>query len=165
MQDPRWAGNQPKGDAEWAPAVRIRESHHYSTTTVTMRLMFACLADHADVNQQGKLNISGIFDRINAAAFPTRQPRMFLVFRLMNDFDDNRKKHSLSIVLRDADHREAAKLQADIETPYVPPGAFASHNQIIQMNDVVFAQPGRYVFALTVDKEPEIEVPFDVAQA
>lgn len=128
-----------------------------------MRLMFACLADHADVSQQGKLNIIGIFDRINALQFPAQQRSMFLVFRLMTDFDDNRKKHSLHIVLRDADHKEAAKIQAEMETAYVQPGAFASHNQIIQLNDVIFTKPGRYVFALTVDSEPEISVPFDVA--
>lgn len=129
-----------------------------------MHLQFACIADHAEVSQQGKLSISGIFDRIAGPAFPLRLPKMVLVFRLMAVFDDNHKKHRLNIVLRDADHKEAAKIQADLESTYVPPGGFASHNQIVQVNDVVFAAPGRYTFALRVDDNPEVEVPFDVVQ-
>ena len=46
----------------------------------------------------------------------------------------------------------------------MPPGAFVSHNQIIEMGNVIFTKAGRYTFALSVDKDPEIEVPFDVVQ-
>jgi hypothetical protein len=127
-----------------------------------MRVVFACLADHADVSQSGKLNISGIFDRIRTSAFPARQATMFFVIRLMAGFEDNHTKHSMTIVLRDADHNESAKLTAEMETPYVPPGGFVGHNQIIRLNDVVFAAAGRYTFAVKVDSEPEIEIPFEV---
>lgn len=130
-----------------------------------MRVMFACVADFADVNQQGKLNIQGVFDRINAPAFPARHSTMFLVFRLKAEFEDSQKPHKLKIVLHDADNRESLRMEGDMQTPYVPPGAFVSHNQIVRLNDIAFAAPGRYVFAVQVDDEGPFEVPFDVEQA
>ena len=128
-----------------------------------MKVMFACLADHAQADQQGKLNIMGVFDRIQAGRFPARHPQMFLVFRLLLDADDNAKPHRLTIVLRDADHREAAKFEADLAMHTIEAGEFVTINQMIRLADVTFIKPGRYVFAIRADQEEEVTVPFDVA--
>ena len=125
-----------------------------------MKVLLACLADYANADQAGnKLNVMGIFDVIRSKEFPARHPKMCLVFRLMFEQEDSGKAHKLSVVLRDADHREYQRLDEKIEAGAVPSGEFVSANQIIEMVDVVFAKPGRYHFALRPDNEAEFRVP------
>ena len=49
----------------------------------------AVLADEANVSQEGKLNLMGIFDRIAAAEFPVVHPKMVFAFRVEADFADS----------------------------------------------------------------------------
>jgi len=44
-----------------------------------MEVVLAVLADYANVSQEGKLNIMGIFDIISSEKFPTFHPEMKLV--------------------------------------------------------------------------------------
>ena len=46
-----------------------------------MDVTLALLADAANVSQDGKLNILGIFNGLGAAAFPATHPSMHLVLR------------------------------------------------------------------------------------
>lgn len=130
-----------------------------------MRIMFACTSDHASVEQSGKLNVSGIFDRINATGFPTQVPKLCLVFRLLFDYDDNDKENSLEFSLEDADGQKLMEASAQIKHDRVLPGAFATANQIFEMNNMIIAHEGRYKFVFIADGERAFEVPFDVARA
>lgn len=130
-----------------------------------MKVMMACLADHAGAEQVGnKLNVNGIFDRIMGSKFPMRHAKMFLVFRLMFEYEDGNKSHKVTITLRDADGKEYQRIEANIETGAIAPGDFVSTNQIIELADAVFVKAGRYHFGLKADDEPEVGVPFEVAQ-
>lgn len=130
-----------------------------------MKILFACLADHASADQFGnKLSVGGIFDHIVARQFPAMHMRMYLVFRLLLEHEDNEKQHNVTIALRDADHREYQRLEAQVQTGSVAPGDFLTLNQIIELNGVTFARPGRYHFGLTPDKEAEVRVPFSVVE-
>lgn len=130
-----------------------------------MKVMFACLADLASAEQaHNKLNVMGIFDRIFAREFPAAHAKMFLAFRLVAEHEDSGRPHKLKIALRDADHREYQRLEADIMIGPIPPGEFSTHNQIIELVGVTFAKPGRYHFGLQVDDEEEVRVPFALTQ-
>ena len=48
-----------------------------------MQLEIGALADAANVSQEGKLNITGIFDALNFAQVPATYPLMVLVLRLV----------------------------------------------------------------------------------
>lgn len=127
-----------------------------------MKVMFACLADHAGADQQGnKLNVMGIFDRIGAPTFPATHAKMVLVFRLILETHDANRKHGLAVFLRDADHKEHAKFTADVEAlgAAIKPGEFVTVNQIIELVGVTFVRPGRYHFAIVADEEEEVRVP------
>lgn len=80
-----------------------------------MKVMFACVADQAWVDQSGKLSVSGIFDRITASAFPAHHGKMFLVFRLMLEYEDNDKPHSITFSLTDADGQSMFRANADVK--------------------------------------------------
>lgn len=130
-----------------------------------MKIMFACLADHASADQiSNKLSVAGIFDKISAPQFPARVARAFLVFRLMFEYEDGNKTHTLSIVLRDADHRQSAKLDMTMDAGPVAPGTFVTVNSIFEMLDTVFTRPGRYTFALATKEGDEITIPLDLVQ-
>jgi hypothetical protein len=47
-----------------------------------MQVPLALLADHANVSAEGKLNLMGAFDVINARRFPAVHAQMHLVFRI-----------------------------------------------------------------------------------
>lgn len=127
-----------------------------------MKVLFACLADYAKADRQGKLDITGVFDRIQTKGFPARVAQMFLVFRLLFEFDDHGKPHRAAMLLVDQDGKEHAKLKGEFGTiERVPPGRFAAVNQIFQINDIIFPKAGRFKFVIRADDE-EVDVPFEV---
>lgn len=131
-----------------------------------MHVLFACLADHASVDSNGgKLNVMGVFDTIGAKAFPATHPKMVLAVRLLIEHEDNNTKGELVVALRDHEKEIFAAPRAEFRAGAVQPGAFATHNLIIELNGVVFAHPGRYHFAVRVGKGDEVRVPLAVVQA
>jgi hypothetical protein len=130
-----------------------------------MKVVFACLADHASAEQVGgKLNVMGVFDSIRSSVFPVAHPKMFLVFRVMSDNPDSGQPGTARMRLRDDDNAELAELSIDFVAPTVPPGEFATHNFIMELVNVVFTRPGMYNFQVEVGGS-KVEVPFSVAQA
>lgn len=128
-----------------------------------MKVMFACVADHAWVDPSGKLNVSGIFDRIASAGFPVQHPKMFLVFRLMMEYEDNDKPHKISFDLTDEDGQSMFNATAEVQAEQrVLPGEFATTNQIVELNNLVITHRGRYQFVFSSDGEEAFRVPFRV---
>lgn len=129
-----------------------------------MKVMFACLADYASADQQGgKLNVMGVFDRINTTAFPARHQKMYLVLRLMFEYEDSGRPHTVEFALRDADHKVHLGAQGEIPAaPEVRPGDFTTINQIVELVDLVFTHPGRYHFAVIADGVEVVQIPFDM---
>ena len=53
-----------------------------------MHISFAVFADAANLSQEGKLNILGVFDAVQVAGLPTIHPRTHFVVRLKANGDD-----------------------------------------------------------------------------
>ena len=53
-----------------------------------MHISFAVFADAANLSQEGKLNILGVFDALQVAMLPTIHPRTHFVVRLKASGDD-----------------------------------------------------------------------------
>jgi hypothetical protein len=53
-----------------------------------MHVSFALFADAANLSQEGKLNILGVFDAVQVATMPTVHPRATLVLRLKGGGSD-----------------------------------------------------------------------------
>jgi len=60
-----------------------------------MHISFAVFADAANLSQEGKLNILGVFDALQVAILPTIHPRTHFVVRLKANGDDT-GQHKLS---------------------------------------------------------------------
>jgi hypothetical protein len=130
-----------------------------------MKVLFACVCDYANADSSGKLSVNGIFDRIIASSLPAGVPRMNLVFRLAFEYEDNDKQNQISFALIDADGRPHLEAQGAIDHARVLPGAFLTLNHIVEFEQTVLAEAGRYTFVLKADGVEAFRVPFDVVLA
>ena len=127
-----------------------------------MELLTILAADYANIAQGGKLNVMGIFRNIYATSFPARHLSMILVVKLgadIGEFDDER---SLTIKLMDQDGNELMRFSSPIKIPKPSGGQRPEVNAILQINEIVFPQPGRYQFSVQVDKDFKGSLPIDV---
>jgi len=128
-----------------------------------MRVLNFLVADYANVAEGGKINVMGIFNRIFAHEFPTRQPEMHLVVKLdasPAEYDSDRK---LTIKLLDESGRqEIVNWSRDIHIPKGSGGERTEINQILRLRDVVFPKPGAYQFSVIVDKDEKSTLPITV---
>lgn len=129
-----------------------------------MRIPMAFLADEANISQEGKLNVLGIFDRIGAAEFPTVHPRMVFAFRVHAEYADSEQAFPVRVRLEDEDGGVMFEANGEIVAPEVAPGEFSTANQVFNLVGVQFARPGNYKFVLQVGDAGFHETPFVVAQ-
>ena len=112
----------------------------------------AVLADYANVSQDGKLNIMGIFQEVNPPELPFALPQMYLVVSFEAgpaEFDSF--KH-IRLALLDSDGNEMLALEGQVQVPRPGrPGSRAYINQVIGLNGVIFERPGDYGFAILVN--------------
>jgi len=129
-----------------------------------LKIPVAFLADEANISQDGKLNVMGIFDRIAASAFPTVHPKMVFVFRIHAEFTDVGRTSPVQVRLVDEDGGVIFEANGEIVSPTVSPGEFSTANQVFTLVGVQFSQPGVYKFLVSVDEMELHETPFMVVQ-
>lgn len=127
-----------------------------------MKIPMAFLADEANVSQEGKLNVLGIFDRIAGATFPVVHPRMVFAFRVQAEFGDAGRTFAVRVRLVDEDGGVMFEASGEIVAPDVAPGEFATANQVFTLVGVGFPQPGAYKFVVNVGELAPYETPFAV---
>ena len=126
-----------------------------------MQVKLAVLADYANVTADGKLNILGIFDRINLGQLPAVHPQMHLVLRLEAQQAERDRPHKIEIRLHDPQGATIFEVNGDI----VPHGDGAqpiSANQILTLNNLQLEKVGAYSFAIFVDNDLKSELPLHV---
>ena len=130
-----------------------------------MHIPMAVLADEANVSQEGKLNVLGVFDRIAAGTFPTVHPKMVFVFRVQAEHADSGRSFPVRVRLVDEDGGVIFESEGELVPPQVPPGEVASANHIFALVGIGFRRPGRYSFVLNVGDLPPLETPLTMLQA
>lgn len=129
-----------------------------------MRLLNMLIADYANIAEGGKINVMGIFSKIFAHEFPTRQPEMHLIVKLdasPAEYDTDRK---LTIKLLDeTGKQEIVNWSRDIHVPMGSGAERAEISQILRLRDVVFPKPGAYQFSVIIDKDEKGTLPITVA--
>lgn len=128
-----------------------------------MRIDLALLADAATVDSSGKLNILGVFDRIDTRGFPAQHGRIALVLRFRGDFNDA-GQHHLRMRLAAPGGQEIAAVEGELELGPPPQPTVPIHiPHIINMDGIVFGVPGTYSFDVYLDGEHEVSVPLTVS--
>ena len=116
-----------------------------------MKCVLFLTADYANISREGKLNVMGIFDRINAFSFPVRHPQMQLVLKLRAELGETSESRLLEIKLIDEDGTSLAYLKSEFSFPDYASGQEREFNAILGISDIVFPKPGTYTFVALVD--------------
>lgn len=125
-----------------------------------MKIPVAFLADEANISQEGKLNVLGIFDRIAAVEFPVLHPRMVFTFRVHADYEDAGRLFPVQVRLVDEDGRVMFEANGEINAPKVNPGEFSTANQVFTLVGVQFPHAGIYKFIVIIANLEPHETPF-----
>jgi len=130
-----------------------------------MNIPMAFLADEANISQEGKLNVMGIFDRIVADDLPVTHPRMVFAFRVTADFTDGGRSFPVQVRMVDEDGAVMFDASGEINPPMLPPGEFSTANQVFTLVGMQFPRAGQYQFEVRIgDLEPHV-TPFVVGTA
>lgn len=109
-----------------------------------MQLRYAIMADFANVTQDGKVNVMGVFDRLFAQNFPAVHKLLFLVTSLESDAEDEGETRESRIQLIDQDGNKLTDLRGQIN--------FAKGKQVVNQihvfQDLKFSAPGVYQFTI-----------------
>lgn len=125
----------------------------------------AVLADEANVSQEGKLNIMGIFDRIAAAEFPVAHPKLVFAFRVESEFADSGRMFPVRVTLEDEDAAVLFEAAGELMAPHVAPGEYSTANQLFSLVGLQFPHAGMYRFVVRLGDVTPHETPLLVQAA
>jgi hypothetical protein len=126
-----------------------------------MKILMAFLADEANITQDGKLNVLGVFDRITAGTFPVMHPRMVFAFRVLMEGADSGRGFQVRVRLLDDADDALFEATGEIGAPLIAPGDFATANQLFGLVGLQFGREGMYRFVVNIGAL-EHETPFIV---
>jgi hypothetical protein len=128
-----------------------------------MDVTVAVLADYANVSKDGKLNIMGIFQEVNATELPFQLPQMYLVMGFTAGPAEFGSTKNVRVSLLHSDGQEVFTLAAQMQVPHAArPGSRAYINEAIGLAGVVFQQAGDYAFYILVGDDEKATVPLYV---
>jgi hypothetical protein len=126
-----------------------------------MNVKLALLADYANITAEGKLNILGIFDRINVSEIPAVHPQMHLILRLEAHPAERNRTHAVEIRLHDPDGQTVFEVKGDV-VPHGQTGRTIATNQILTLNNLQLNKAGGYNFVVLVNNDLKYELPLGV---
>lgn len=129
-----------------------------------MELILGALADSANVSQEGKLNILGIFDNLFAQALPCQHPQMTLV--LMLRASGWERGTSRKIIIRFLDEDGGALFppaEFGIDIAQNTPTPAPMMPLIVNLPNVVFPRYGTYRFDVLDGEAMLAQIPLQVS--
>jgi hypothetical protein len=126
-----------------------------------LHVKMAVLADYANVTAEGKLNVLGIFDRINMVQVPSIHPQMYLVLRVEAHPAERDRAHKIEIRLHDPDGQTIFDVNGDI-VPHGEGPQPTSTNQILTLNNLQLEKVGAYNFVIFINNDLKLELPLHV---
>ncbi len=130
----------------------------------TMQVILFVAADYANKSIDGKLNILGIFNSINAPNFPARHRQLFLVIRLVAILGETRNKHNIRFLFVDEDGKELINGGGEFDIPHPEGGKQALAEFIVDVGDLHIPKPGRYEFQLMLNGEIRGRIPIEAVK-
>ena len=128
-----------------------------------MEVPLALLADAANISQEGKLNVLGAFDNIDARAFPALHPAMVLVMGVSASPAEYGHSRKCRISLLDADANQILAIEGDLEIGQ--PSDLSAPTSIYipySLPPIPFPHAGDYAFHILIGDDEKARVPFRV---
>ena len=129
-----------------------------------MHVSFALFADAANLSQEGKLNILGVFDALQVATLPAVHPRAHLVVHLKGSGADV-GQHTVSFRWLSPNGQELWTSTGDLNVGAPPPGVAEMDLPLIAQLDLPIDSAGSYNMAIAIDGDHTIDVGVQVRTA
>lgn len=117
-----------------------------------MKLLLSLLCEDARVRPDGRLDITGVFDELQAPGFPAAQDRMTVVF-VMEWADDETGRREFRADLVDGSDRKVLTIEGHTDVSPADSGRPPRTQLIMPLEHVVFPRSGPYRFVLQVGDE------------
>ena len=129
-----------------------------------MQLILSLACDEARLRPDGKLDVQGVFNELNAPGFPAAQDRMTVVF-VMEWGRDVEGSVPFRADLVDEAGQKMLTIQGHTEVhAAAPSGPPATTRLIMPLERVVFPHPGRYHFVLSARGERTEGIPLHLVE-
>ena len=122
-----------------------------------MHVSFALFADSANISQEGKLNILGVFDALHVGSLPTVHPRSTVIVRLKAVAHDA-GKHTLQFRWAGPNGDEIWSSSGQLEVGAPPPGATELDVPVIAAIDLPIHEAGTHTMRVSLDGEIHAEL-------
>ena len=129
-----------------------------------MHISFAVFADGANLSQEGKLNVLGVFDALAVSGFPTLHPRTHFVIRLKGSAEDA-GSHTLTFNWVNPDDEVLWSSDGEMNVAPGPNPAMDMDLPVIAVIDLPINQPGIYSMQVSLDGELTAQVPLHVTNS
>lgn len=122
-----------------------------------MHVTFALFADAANLSQEGKLNILGVFDALQVAGVPAVHPRATMVVRI-KALTDDAGRHVLGFSWVSPDGDEMWSSSGELEVGNPPPGATELDVPVIAAIDLPIQRAGSHTMRVSLDDDLHAEL-------
>src|SRR5438034_1810345 len=122
-----------------------------------MHISFAVFADGANLSQEGKLNVLGVFDALQVGGFPAIHPRTHFVLRLKGSMDDI-GHHTLGFRWLNPADEELWSSDGELIFFFKQKTAYEMDLPIIAVIDLPLNSAGLYTMRVSLDGQPTADV-------
>ena len=129
-----------------------------------MQVSFALFADAANLSQEGKLNVLGVFDALQVATLPAVHPRAHLVVHLKGTPTDV-GRHTVTLRWINPQGSELWTSSGDLNVGPPPAGVTEMDLPLIAQIDLPIDGAGAYRMTVSLDNKENAEVPVQVRTA
>ncbi|HEY9449421.1 MAG TPA: hypothetical protein VIQ74_00675 [Gemmatimonadaceae bacterium] len=115
-----------------------------------MHISFALFADAANLSQEGKLNVLGVFDAVQVGGLPTVHPRAHFVVRLKGGLEDV-GSHVITLRWLNPSGNELWSSNGELNIGSPPPGVTDMDFPLIAALDLPLDASGSYSMQVSLD--------------
>lgn len=126
-----------------------------------MQVSFAVFADAANLSQEGKLNVLGVFDALQVGAMPSVHPRAHLVVHLKGGLKDV-GRHTVTLRWINPQGSELWNSTGELNVGQPPSGVTEMDLPLIAQIDLPIDSAGAYRMTVSLDDRQSAEVPVQV---
>ena len=126
-----------------------------------MHVSFALFADAANLSQEGKLNVLGVFDALQVATLPAVRPRAHLVVHLKGSSLDV-GSHTVALRWLNPTGQELWSSSGELNVGAPPVGVLEMDLPLIAQIDLPMDAAGGYVMTVSIDGDSASEIPVQV---
>ena len=126
-----------------------------------MQVSFAMFADAANLSQEGKLNVLGVFDALQVGSFPAVHPRAHLVVHLKGTSTDV-GRHTVTLRWINPRGSELWTSTGELNVGQPPAGVSEMDLPLIAQIDLPIDSAGGYQMTVSLDDQQSALVPVQV---